>query len=138
MSTTITLELCKEDRDRLDKILEALKDSRPNCENCCRTAMSMVEHARIAAAKSVWAPAEPVEAETQKTTPQELETPAQPAPAPERPAVTHAEIMQQVVRLSTAGKKAEVKEIVTAYADKVSAIPEDKLQEVADKLAALS
>lgn len=138
MSTTITLELCKEDRDRLDKILEALKDSRPNCENCCRTAMSMVEHAHKATTASAQEPAEPVEAETQKTTPQEPETPAQPAPAPERPAVTHAEIMQQVVRLSTAGKKAEVKEIVTAYADKVSAIPEDKLQEVADKLAALS
>ena len=135
---TVTLELCEEDRGRLDKILEELQACRPNCENCCKTCASMIDHAWKYGAASGQEPQEAPEAEAPKTTPQELEKPTEPAPAPEKPTVTHDEIMRTVVKLSTAGKKAEVKAIVTAYAEKVSAIPEDKLQEVADKLAALA
>ena len=42
-----------------------------------------------------------------------------------------------MVTLSAANKKAEVRAIVKEYADRVSAIPEDKLSEVWAKLKAL-
>ena len=50
---------------------------------------------------------------------------------------THEDVQQMVVRLCAAGKKPEVKEIVNAYAERVSAIPADKLDECMDKLKAL-
>lgn len=62
------------------------------------------------------------------------------APAPEVPAAnpcTKADLSQLVVRLSAAGLKAQVREIITAYADRVSNIPEDKYAEVMAKLTAL-
>lgn len=62
------------------------------------------------------------------------------APAPEVHAAkpcTKADLSQLVVRLSAAGLKAQVREIITAYADRVSNIPEDKYAEVMSKLTAL-
>lgn len=53
------------------------------------------------------------------------------------PTVTHADIQHKVVELSAAGKKAAVRDIVKSYADKVSAIPEEKLIAVWNKLCAL-
>ena len=53
------------------------------------------------------------------------------------PSVSKADIQKKVIDLSSAGKKAEVRDIVKAYADKVSTIPEDKLSEVWAKLTAL-
>lgn len=57
---------------------------------------------------------------------------------PETPPVpSTADIQKVVVRLAAAGKKAEVREIVKGYADRVSAIPEDKRAEVLARLSAL-
>lgn len=53
------------------------------------------------------------------------------------PAPSTADIQKVVVRLAAAGKKAEVREIVKGYADRVSAIPEDKRAEVLARLSAL-
>ena len=65
----------------------------------------------------------------------EQEAPQEPAPA--RPAVTVDQIRKLVVTLSANGKKARVREIVTAYGANVSAIPADKYAEVVEKLTAL-
>lgn len=57
-----------------------------------------------------------------------------------KPAVTLAQIQQKVVQLaagSNGSKKAKVREIINAYAKKVSDLPEDKWDEVWDKLTAL-
>lgn len=64
---------------------------------------------------------------------------AQAEPEPEQTAgkVDKAEVQKKVVELSAAGKKAEVRDIVKSYAERVSAIPEDKLAEVMAKLEAL-
>ena len=77
-------------------------------------------------------------------TPTKAETPspaaAAPAPVPEAPAAkpcTKADLSQLVVRLSAAGLKAQVREIITAYADRVSNIPEDNYAEVMAKLTTL-
>lgn len=141
MSNIITIELCAEDRARLDRVIEAL-ENRPNCEGCVRAAidMSKAAQAEIDAAKAE------AKAEPPTTNPPEPEKPAEtpaehPLDAPpieveeeEAPKVDRADVQRKVVELSAAGKKAEVKDIVTAYATKVSDIPEDKLAEVLEKL----
>ena len=48
-----------------------------------------------------------------------------------------SDIQQKVVTLSAAGKKAQVRDLITAYANRVSAIPEDKVGEVWQKLTEL-
>lgn len=84
----IPIELCQEDRARIDKVIELLT----------------------------------------------LSTGQEPETAPQ---VSKADIQQKVIQLSAAGKKAQVREIVTAVATKVSDIPEDKLADVWGKLTAL-
>lgn len=73
--------------------------------------------------------------DTLQAAPEPVEAPAEPTPEPRQ--VTLADIQHKIVKLTTAGKKAEAREIVTAYAAKVSAIPADKLAEVLEKLTAL-
>lgn len=145
---TITIELCAEDRARLDAILAALS-ARPNCERCANTVAKYVaaevgqtaEHPVVdpfpapdTAEKSNDAP---TEAEPETVNTPEPEKPAEAEEQPEAPAVTHADIQRKVVTLSAAGKKDQVREIVTKYAKKVSDLPEDKLAEVWAKLTAL-
>ena len=154
MSNTITIELCAEDRARLDAILKALVHQH-DCNS--RTQMLLdhikkIETATNTATEDAEQPQEPAKAPSQPVTPPEEEKPAEAAPAefpigetpfdepepsePEQEAakVDRADVQRLVVDLSAAGKKTEVKEIVMAYADRVSAIPEDKLAEVFEKL----
>lgn len=75
----------------------------------------------------------------------DLQAPAMDPTQPETPtgdaeparAVDRGDVQKMVVKLSAAGKKEKAREIVKGYAEKVSAIPEDKLAEVLDKLTAL-
>ena len=123
---TIIFQLCQEDRDRLDRIITALERPAPKCENCADDVAEFVDE-RLQQAGL--APTEEPQV-TKDTTPEEK-------PA-EEPTVDRADIQKKVVTLSAAGKKAAVKEIVTAYQNtKVSDIPEDKLNEVWQKLTAL-
>jgi hypothetical protein len=66
-------------------------------------------------------------------------TPAPVEPEPAKPSVTLEQIQQKVVKLAAAGKKAEVREIVTTYGAKVSDLKDqpDKWDEVWGKLTAL-
>lgn len=71
---------------------------------------------------------------------EETPTAEETAPAEEaKPTVTTEQIRQKVILLSAAGgqKKAKAREIVSAYAPKISDLPEDKLTEVWEKLTAL-
>ena len=134
MSTTI--ELSAEDRARLDAILEALRHKgQPGrvIDQSIQTRSAITDAAEL--------PQKPAEEPTQPVTPPQEEKPTETAPAPSEsepaPTVNRADVQRLVVELSAAGKKAEVKEIVMAYADRVSAIPEDKLAEVYEKLSKL-
>jgi len=110
----ITIELCTEDRARLDKILAAL-ESHPNCGPCLETVKDL---------------ADAIEAQP--------EAPKQEATEPEPAAkYTPNDIQQAAVRLIAAGKKQQVREIVQTYAGKISDVPTDKCDEVMAKLAAL-
>ena len=130
MSNKITMEinLCKEDRDRLDKIIELL------------TPQPLLKVVEVEPVKEIdQADEKAPQNEQQAAAPWDKDAPDLPGVAEEPPAVKYSkeDVQQKVVNLAAAGKKAEVKEIVNAYAERVSAIPEDKLDEVMDKLIAL-
>ena len=124
----IPVQLCEEDRHRLDAIIvhltligNYLKDS--------GTPFQVPEG---------FEPQEPAGEQNEKAE----AVPAEPEKAPwaeaePAPVVKLADIQKKVVDLSTAGKKDAVKAVIQAYAPKVSAIPEDKLPEVMAKLTEL-
>jgi cell division septation protein DedD len=115
---TVTVELCAEDRARLDNILEALtRQERP------------AEHPVETFAEALQAP--------ETTTPTEPEKPAVAEAEPEAPAVTRDELQAFVLQLCAAGKNTEARAIVREYAARVSLIPEDKLAEAMTKLRKL-
>lgn len=103
----ITIEFCAEDRARIDRLIAALEGAGTPY-------------------------AQPVAAETAPAEPVKVEMPKQES----APAVTHADVQKLVVEIAASDKekKALVREIVNGYADKVSAIPEDKLPEVLERL----
>ena len=76
---------------------------------------------------------------TATVTPEPIpEQPAPIEPVPDtRPIVSKADLQKKVVGLCAVGKKAEVRAIVMEYASKVSEIPEDKRNEVWDRLSDL-
>lgn len=106
----ITIQLCAEDRERLDRLRDVLEN-------------------RITQA----APAIQTEAVTAES---ELVAPVK----EDKPEVTLEQIHQKVVQIAAGfggTKKVAVRELINAYAKKVSDLPEDKWQEVWDKLTAL-
>lgn len=140
----ITLRLCDEDRARLDKILAALEaNGAKNCAGCVESAVAMTKTALEPQETS--APAEPAPQETpteqepaeKKEAQKEPETAQEPTPT--KPAVTLEQIQQKVVKLAAAGKKAEVKNVITKYGLRVSDLKDqpEKWDEVWAKLTAL-
>ena len=127
---TITIELCAEDRARLDSLLAKL-------DRCIGEFIPSGE-----AHTDYGYKAQGVEYATQDEAAEakleEIPEPySEPCPFETAPAATRADVQQKVVALSAAGKKEKVRAVVNAYAAKVSGIPEDKLAEVMEKLNAL-
>ena len=157
MSNTITIELCSEDRARLDRLAEALE--RKTCDKCVATAMEFaklriepkpetdpVQQAlaeTLAKAEESVAPpkntTEEAEASTLATTPIEEETPTteEPTTPPTAKTVDRTELRAKVIELSAKGLKEQVKEIVRAYAQTVTDVPEDKVTECYTRLVGL-
>lgn len=123
---TITIELCKEDRARLDRIAELLEAQKAGKVNPVENKPQKPEKVEEPAK------AQPVE-----------EKKAEPAPAPQAdkeeaaPAVTLDDVRQLVVQLAANGKKAEARAIVTKYAKSVGEIPADKVAAVFSELRAV-
>ena len=137
MSNHITIELCKEDRKRLDEVVALLGllvsnkyDTREKAlaafDNCVEQA-PVNEH--------------PVDEVSPHATP---DPEAQPEPVAEPEVAeanyTKADVQALVLKLAApgTGKKDAVKAIVNEYAKKVSDIPEEKLNEVMAKLNQLA
>ena len=118
--TTITIALCQEDRARLDKIIEALEQS-----GAMATTPSVTQEAQQPEPAGEPIPA-PEESSTARET---VEEPAKVVPL--------TDIQKKVVELSAAGKKAEVRDIITKYAGRVSAIPEEHTAAVWEQLIGL-
>lgn len=157
MSNTIVIELCQEDRARLDRLAEALE--RKTCDKCVATAMEFAK-LKVAPtpetdpiqeklAETLANATDPVEApknateeaedSTQATTPQEEETPTHEEPADEPTArtVDRAELRAKVIELSAKGLKEQTRDIVKSYAPTVKDVPEDKVTECYNRLVAL-
>lgn len=153
MSNTITIELCTEDRARIDNLTAALIANGGAVEALFKQLQTPIVDDIAKMAAAVVSPEnapqhaeEVVQAETPETEepPTAEDLPPWEAAVPEAkkegPPVTLAQIQQKVVQLVTGfggAKKAQVREIVNAYAKKVSDIPEDKWAEVWKKLTAL-
>lgn len=156
MSNYITIELCAEDRARLDRLAEALE--RKACNTCVTAALEYKEAVLAEAkadpiqkklAETLAKASEPVEApknateeaetSTQATTPQEEETPTHEelADEPTVRTVDRAELRAKVIELSAKGLKEQTRDIVKSYAPTVKDVPEDKVTECYDRLVAL-
>jgi hypothetical protein len=146
----LTVSLLDEDRARIEALTAALQNLGPH----------LAEPQNAPQAQE----AEPVK-ETTPTTekPQENASQAEPEPIPDitplpdigdgsevpapqieamgtpvsEPFYTREDVRCKVVALCATGKRPEVKEIVNAYAESVTLLPEDKLDEVMGKLNAL-
>jgi hypothetical protein len=126
----ITIELCAEDRARLDSLIVL----------AARIANGQGELPEVAPDKAL--PGIELEPE-----PEQLQLPIEEAPQPEpvkeeKPAVTLAQIQQKVVQLCAGfggKKKPQVREIISTYGEKVSDLKEqpDKWDEVWNKLTML-
>ena len=157
MSNTITIELCTEDRARVDRLIAALE--RKACDKCVSTALEYVganqqrpaepDPVQKALAetldKATKAQESPenstgeAEAPTLTTTPQEEEKPkaGEPAQSATEKTVDQKDIRALYVKLSASGKKKEAQAIILPYATAITAIPDDKCGEVYSKLIAL-
>ena len=139
----VTVELCAEDRARLDGILEALKQPMKVADVApvkAEEAPVKVEEAPVqeaVEAPQTEAVEEPKEEKAKVEKPAEIET-EKPEAAP-APTVSPADVRALVQKLVApgTGKRDATKEIVTRYARNVSDIPADKLTEVYEKLKAL-
>lgn len=157
MSNTITIELCAEDRARLDRLAEALE--RRTCDKCVTTAIEALNanhetktetdpvqkalaETLARANETVEAPKnapEQAETSTPTTTPPEEEKPTreEPTTPPTTKKVDRADLRAKVIELSAKGLKEQTRDIVRAYAQTVTAVPEDKVAECYEKLVAL-
>jgi hypothetical protein len=131
MSNRITIELCQEDRERLDLLSSAI------------IALGDVLLKGQAPAVAVQ-PAEKVEEVNEHpvdaVSPHGLPEPvAEPVAEPEKPKYTKADIQAKVQKLATPNSpnREQAKAIVKSYGAKISDIPEDKYDEVMAKLAEL-
>lgn len=124
---TITIELCAEDRARLDRLTAALEAARTPVV----TEENLFELADYETPEPVKEEQTPQETATVQNAPTEAEL------VHVVPTVTKQDILQKVIALCGAGKKAEAKDVITTYADSVSDLPESALAEVWDKLIAL-
>lgn len=142
MANNITIEICAEDRARLDKLNSLL-------EKITSTAYYEIPDPQETTTAPQEAPKgtrEAAKPETLTTTPQTEEKPTDAAETKEeaqaKPSVTLEQIQQKVVQLAAGfggSKKAQVRAIINAYGAKVSDLKEkpEKWDEVWEKLTAL-
>jgi hypothetical protein len=147
MSNTITIELCAEDRARLDKIYEALT-ARHNCEGCVKSALEYAADVKTAANTPAESAQEPTGAEKAETLtdthpiPDGLQWTTSDVKDVPQEAVSFEQVKQKVQDLVMGfggAKKAKTRAIVNEYATKVSDLVNmpDKCVEIMGKLEAL-
>jgi hypothetical protein len=140
---TIVIELCTEDRARIDRLTEAME--RRACDGCVKDSLAWAESVMRAAGAAVAPNNAPDAVEgaqpPQTTHPIDEELPwaeAAPSPAPVK-APSLAEF-QKALTLRCAESeetKAKVRALLHEYAPAASKVPEDKRAEVLERLAKL-
>lgn len=128
----ITIELCAEDRARIDNLTAALEKFR-DVVTIKLTPEQTQRMADLAEQAGETLKPEPVaEAPKAEPTP-EPEPVAEPTAEPAK-VVTVEEVREKVMQLISAGKKDATRAIITSYAPNVTEIPADKCAEVLEKL----
>ena len=115
MSNKITIELCAEDRARLDRLAEALE--KKGCDTFVTSATEPIK-------EEVTEPATDAVSED-VTNSESVKT------------VDRAVLRAKVIELSAKGLKEQTKDIVRAYAQTVTSVPDDKVTECYEKLIEL-
>ena len=146
----VTVELCQEDRKRLDELISfaGLLVGEQKQYNNFITNLVCAKPAELAPAEEpagTPAPVEPAAAETghpvDEVSPHGEPEPAAEPEQPEAPKYTKEDILALVQKLaaptSPEHKRTGAKAIVKSYGAKVSDIPADKYAEAMDKLTAL-
>lgn len=146
----IIIELCKEDRDRLDILNKALAMLTGQLEgiNAALEAKGIIETVvteevisteyTAASDTKPWDTRDLHQEAAEAPEPVEVvTTPPAPETVQDEPTVTKQDIQQKVIELVGKGKKAEVRGIITTYADNVSGLPDSTLNEVWARLTAL-
>lgn len=132
----ITLNWSQEDRLRIDKLIYLLEGL-----NAAAVSKGLIEEVVVEEvldlpqAATETAQDEPQEVKNEEITEEDIRLTTNLDAC--EPTVTKQDILQKVIALCGAGKKAEAKDIITTYADSVSDLPDDTLNEVWDKLTAL-
>lgn len=159
---TLTVQLCEEDRARLDKIIEKLGtlSAHPDCSQCVKDVAKTIDLANaaidgqdevqkkladvIARAETPKNAQDAPEASTPTENQPEVENVEQAEPAdateaqePQKPAVTMQMLTNKAITLSAAGKTALVREVVHQYSKTVTSLPEAKWDEVYEQLTKL-
>lgn len=152
MPNNITIELCTEDRAKLDKLAERMEaiitltqfvidngigpakptvTIRQDDDELTKKLQAVVDRAKT--------PTESVEAQTLTTTPTKEETPTEAKETEPTPikTVSRTELGAKVRELMTKGYRDQVKAVIQSYAPTVPGVPEDKLNECYSKLSAL-
>ena len=158
----ITVQLCEEDRARLDQIIKKLDllGTRPDCSQCVKDVAQTIDLANAAidekdevqkklaeviarteTAKNAQDAPETT-TPTENSTEVENEAQAEPVKATQvqeapKPSVTMSMLTSKAITLSAAGKKDQVRAIIHEYAQTVTSLPEDKWGEVYQRLTAL-
>lgn len=139
MGNSITIELCAEDRARLDKLsaqLEAVaRGLTARCDACAEDALKLFNLGGPVAVNVAPPEAEIGEAAAgPQTTPP---APGKPASAPQAapaPTYTHDDLRAEFVRLSNKGLRDQAKTLIQSYAATIKDVPADKLGEVIARL----
>lgn len=139
MSNTITIELCAEDRKRIDELIAFAGLIASEQKN---RGPVITPEAATAPQEAPEQPAPEINHPADILPPHGEPEPAaapEPIAEPELPKYTKDDIQAKVRKLAAPGssKRLEAKAIVQEYAAKVSDIPEDKYTEVMMKLIAL-
>ena len=131
----VITEMCAEDRARIDTLIGV-------CASLAKALNTIDTPFPVTVpTEAPKMPQEAPEADTEEKSQPEPETATEPA-KPESydvltPQYTVDDVRQKVVALCAANKKAEVKAIISKYAERVSDIPADKADEVMEQLTAL-
>lgn len=134
MPNIITIELCAEDRARLDRLTAALESANKPKIIAEETIVTLEDYGTPETATET--PQKADEADGVQTTQPETETPKE-VEKPATPTATVEDLRSKYMSLAATPKREQARMLIKLYAEKISDIPEDKRDEVLEKLTAL-
>lgn len=128
----ITIELCAEDRARIDNLTTALE----RFHDVGAIKLTPEQTTSMASPAEQVSEPQPAAASVPTATPAPTPEPVEEPTAATEPAkeVTVEELRAKVMRLINAGKKDATRAVITSYAPNVTDVPADKRAEVLEKL----